>query len=177
MLNELAAYAIEQYEGAARGMPQAVMKWAQDFIANVKTFLADLGVEFNTLTAADLSAMSRRFLRQQASVVKDSLTTARNGEWQDASAYSRTGKTGRGGIRQNAAIDATNDSTMVFTTLAQFDDAFQQPTPRSQTVESITREIDTAYKARALNARETQIHNPAPGVKMWEIVTPKGRHG
>ncbi|GHT96729.1 hypothetical protein FACS1894116_14280 [Betaproteobacteria bacterium] len=27
------------------------------------------------------------------------------------------------------------------------------------------------------DAKEIQVHNPGPGVKMWEIVTPKGRHG
>jgi hypothetical protein len=66
-LNELAAYAIEQYESAPRSLPQAVAKWVQDFIANVKTWMeANLGFTPETLTAADLAAVSRRFLRQQA---------------------------------------------------------------------------------------------------------------
>jgi putative DNA primase/helicase len=66
-LNELAAYAIEQYESAPRALPEAVTKWVQDFIANVKTWMTEnLGFTPKTLTAADLAAVSRRFLRQQA---------------------------------------------------------------------------------------------------------------
>jgi hypothetical protein len=64
-LNELAAYAIEQYENAPRSLPQAVAKWVQDFIAQVKTWLMELGIPVTRLTAADLSAMSRRYLREQ----------------------------------------------------------------------------------------------------------------
>jgi hypothetical protein len=65
-LNELAAYAIEEYERAPRSLPQAVAKWVQDFIASIRAALMDYGFEPKNLTAADLSAISRRFLRQQA---------------------------------------------------------------------------------------------------------------
>ena len=40
-LNELAAYAIEQYESAPRTLPEAMAKWVQDFIADVKAWLHD----------------------------------------------------------------------------------------------------------------------------------------
>jgi hypothetical protein len=60
-LNELAAYAIEEYERAPR-----VAKWVQDFIASIRAALMQYGFNPKNLTAADLSAISRRFLRQQA---------------------------------------------------------------------------------------------------------------
>jgi hypothetical protein len=66
-LNELAAYAIEEYERAPRSLPQAVVKWVQDFIAEIRAALMRHGFEIN-LTAADLAAISRQFLRQQATV-------------------------------------------------------------------------------------------------------------
>jgi hypothetical protein len=65
-LNELAAYTIEQYESAPRSLPEALTKWVEDFIANVKAWLHDkAGVNFKDMTAADLSAMARRYLKDQ----------------------------------------------------------------------------------------------------------------
>jgi hypothetical protein len=67
-LNELSAYAIEEYERAPRNLPQAIVKWVQDFIADVRAFLMAHGFEAKSLTAADLAAISRQFLRQQATI-------------------------------------------------------------------------------------------------------------
>ncbi|MDR3158610.1 MAG: hypothetical protein LBU11_06295 [Zoogloeaceae bacterium] len=67
-LNELAAYAIEEYERAPRSLPQAIVKWVQDFIAEIRAALIRHGFEVSSLTAADLAAISRQFLRQQATV-------------------------------------------------------------------------------------------------------------
>jgi hypothetical protein len=62
-LNELAAYAIEEYERAPRSLPQAVTKWVQDFIASIRAALMEHGFTPVNLSAADLAAISRRFWR------------------------------------------------------------------------------------------------------------------
>ncbi|MDR2260974.1 MAG: hypothetical protein LBE06_08650, partial [Azoarcus sp.] len=72
-LNELAAYAIEEYERAPRSLPQTVMKWARDFIAAIRAALVLRGFNVTHLTEADMAAIARRFLRQQADV-KQNLT-------------------------------------------------------------------------------------------------------
>jgi hypothetical protein len=65
--NELAAYAITEYENAPRSLPQAIAKWVQDFLAAVRAFLFQkTGTLPKNLTAADLSAIARQFLREEA---------------------------------------------------------------------------------------------------------------
>jgi hypothetical protein len=78
-LNELAAYAIEEYERAPRSLPQAMLKWVEDFIASIRTALMRHGFTPKNLTAADLSAISRRFLRQQARSVSRNSNKDRSG--------------------------------------------------------------------------------------------------
>ncbi|MDR2364579.1 MAG: LPD5 domain-containing protein [Zoogloeaceae bacterium] len=70
-LNELAAYAIEEYERAPRSLPQAVAKWVQDFIASIRAALMEYGFDPKNLTAADLSAIARRFLRSRGQKTED----------------------------------------------------------------------------------------------------------
>ncbi|MDR0528113.1 MAG: hypothetical protein LBG69_00625 [Zoogloeaceae bacterium] len=65
-LHELAAYAVEEYENAPRSVPMQVVKWVRDLLAYMKTAIAErLGVEYAP-TAADLSAIARRYLSAQA---------------------------------------------------------------------------------------------------------------
>ncbi|MDR1613129.1 MAG: hypothetical protein LBT97_10175, partial [Planctomycetota bacterium] len=66
-LNELAAYAITEYETAPRSLPQTIKKWVEDFLAAIRAFFIDkTGRVPENLTAADLSAIARRFLQAEA---------------------------------------------------------------------------------------------------------------
>ncbi|MDR2689622.1 MAG: hypothetical protein LBB76_07680 [Azoarcus sp.] len=67
-----------------------------------------------------------------------------------------------------------NDTNMAFTLLAQFDEAFQQPTPKGKTVEIITGEINPTYKASAISKRQAVEHGADRG---WAIAVPSGRKG
>jgi hypothetical protein len=63
-LNELATYAIEEYESAPRSLPQAIAQWGRDFLADIRAFIFDkTGHLPDKLTVADLSAIAQRFLR------------------------------------------------------------------------------------------------------------------
>jgi hypothetical protein len=73
-LNELAAYAIQEYENAPRSLPQRVLKWVEDFFAELKTAIAQkfpdskLGQRiFENMDAADFAAIARRMLREPSS--------------------------------------------------------------------------------------------------------------
>jgi hypothetical protein len=83
--NELAAYAITEYENAPRTLPQAIAKWVQDFLAAVRAFLIrKTGYMPKNLTAADLSAIARNFLREEAKRVESEADVLENGRWQAA---------------------------------------------------------------------------------------------
>lgn len=71
------------------------------------------------------------------------------------------------------AINKANQRTALFTALAKFDDAFQQPTPIGKTVEEIAREIDPSYRAKAMPAALAKDKTRGRAVKMWEISVPK----
>lgn len=71
------------------------------------------------------------------------------------------------------AINKANQRTALFTALAKFDDAFQQPTPTGKTVEEIAREIDPSYRAKAMPAALAKDKTRGRAVKMWEISVPK----
>lgn len=71
------------------------------------------------------------------------------------------------------AINKANQRTALFTALAKFDDAFQQPTPTGKTVEEIAREIDPSYRAKAMPAAMAKDKTRGRAVKMWEISVPK----
>lgn len=77
--------------------------------------------------------------------------------------FSRTGR----------RIDRANQRTALFTALAQFDDAFQQPTPQAKTVEEIAREIDPAYRAKAMPEMLARDKTKGRANKVWEISVPK----
>jgi hypothetical protein len=68
-LNETAAYAVEEYTRAPQSLPQAIVKWVRNFIANVRTFLMARGIPIGRLTEADLAAMSIRLLYEDAGAV------------------------------------------------------------------------------------------------------------
>lgn len=66
-LNELAAYAIQQHERAPGSLPELIRCWARDMIAAVRAFFMErLGWVPEGLTLADLSALTRRYLRALA---------------------------------------------------------------------------------------------------------------
>lgn len=66
-LNELAAYAVQAYEANPRSLPERIAKWVQDFIADVRAFLTDkLGMLPKRVSAADVAAMTRRYLKEVA---------------------------------------------------------------------------------------------------------------
>jgi hypothetical protein len=63
-LNEMAAYAIEEYENDSDTLPQTIARWVQDFLAAIRAFIFEkTGHLPDKLTAADLSAIAQRFLR------------------------------------------------------------------------------------------------------------------
>ncbi|MDR1367102.1 MAG: hypothetical protein LBJ76_00085, partial [Candidatus Accumulibacter sp.] len=63
-LNELAAYAITEYENAPRSLPKTIAKWVRDFLAAIRAFIFEkTGHLPDKLAAADLSAIAQRFLR------------------------------------------------------------------------------------------------------------------
>lgn len=74
---------------------------------------------------------------------------------------------------RSTPLDNTNKRTAFFTALAKFDEAFQQPTPKSKTVEAIAREIDPGYQAKELPAALARAKTRGRAVRMWEIGVPK----
>ncbi|GHU38219.1 hypothetical protein AGMMS50256_37210 [Betaproteobacteria bacterium] len=114
-LSELAAYTVEQYESAPRTLPEALAKWVNDFIADVKAWLHDkAGVNYKGMTAADLSAMARRFLRQQ--------TVSGKGRAQPLSAQVLTSD----GYRRMGDIQAGDKVIAVNGDITQVDAVFPQ---------------------------------------------------
>lgn len=69
-------------------------------------------------------------------------------------------------------IDTTNRRTALFTALAQFDEAFQQPRPEGKTVEAISREIDPGYRAKAMPEMFARDKTKGRASKAWEITVP-----
>lgn len=61
LLEEIAAYAIEQYSNAPRSLPQRLAAAVRDFIAGIRVRLHKAGVKLQ-LTDADLTAMARASL-------------------------------------------------------------------------------------------------------------------
>ena len=62
-LNELAAYAIQQYEERPASLPAAVRKWVLDLVSSVRAFfMAKLGWVQADLAPSDLAALTRRYL-------------------------------------------------------------------------------------------------------------------
>lgn len=66
-LNELAAYAIQQYESEPKTLPVLIRRFVEDLVASVRAFFMDtLGWVPQNLTAADLVALTRRHVRAMA---------------------------------------------------------------------------------------------------------------
>jgi soluble lytic murein transglycosylase-like protein/GNAT superfamily N-acetyltransferase len=167
VLEELGAYAIEEYSRAPQSVPATVGKWVRDFIVRVKEWLAlNIGLPVKNLTAADLSRMAERFLRglgeDVQTIRRDGTVTAALSRTQGGSAQTPVGRT----------INASTDENLIFTALAQFDEAFQQPTPKGKTVADIAAEIDPAYRVAEMPQAEAQGHAAAQG---WVITGPSGR--
>ncbi|MDR0736338.1 MAG: hypothetical protein LBF51_05835, partial [Zoogloeaceae bacterium] len=73
--------------------------------------------------------------------------------------------------RPSRPVLSGNDMNTAFTLLAQFDEAFQQPTPKGRELPGIVREIDEGYSARALPKAQAA---PKGASKAWEITAPSG---
>ncbi len=65
---EFAAYAIEEYENAPRSLPQQLLKWVTDLIAQVKAYLIRAGVDIKNVAPADLSALARQSVTRQGTL-------------------------------------------------------------------------------------------------------------
>lgn len=67
-LNEMAAYAIQQYENEPKSLPLLIRRFVEDLIASVRAFfMENLGWVPENLTAADLAALTRRYVDEMAS--------------------------------------------------------------------------------------------------------------
>ena len=75
----------------------------------------------------------------------------------------------RAGVR----IDTANRRTAIFNALAQFDEAFQQPTPKGRTVEAVVREINPAYRVKAMPEMFAREKSKGRAAKVWEISVPE----
>lgn len=69
-------------------------------------------------------------------------------------------------------IDTSNRLTALFTALAQFDDAFQRPTPKGKTVEAIAQEVDPGYRAKAMPSGFARQKTKGRATRAWEISVP-----
>jgi hypothetical protein len=158
-LNETAAYAVEEYTRAPKSLPQAIVKWVRNFIANVRTFLMARGIPIGRLTEADLAAMSIRLL------------------YEDAGAVESGGRANAGPTQTNddvqfseRAVLTDNDMNTAFTLLALHDDAFQQVTPKGKTLQRVVEEIDPGYKVTSFNPGRDADRG-------WVLTTPSGAEG
>lgn len=66
-LNEMAAYAIQQYQSEPKSLPVLIRRFVEDLIASVRAFFVDqIGWVPKNLTAADLAALTRRYVSAMA---------------------------------------------------------------------------------------------------------------
>ncbi|GHT92837.1 hypothetical protein FACS1894116_03680 [Betaproteobacteria bacterium] len=106
-LNELAAYAITQYESAPRSLPQEIKKWVDDFIAGIKAFLTEkTGYEFAAFGPADFAAMARRFLDRAAKGELNKEISLMRSQWGNAPALNQEGVDTRRGNAQTTKAEA-----------------------------------------------------------------------
>ncbi|MDC7704060.1 ADP-ribosyltransferase-containing protein [Vogesella indigofera] len=100
LLEEIAAYAIEQYINAPRTLPQRVMSAVRDFIAGIRVRLVKAGVSLR-LTDVDLTAMVRARLLQERAASDETPTAGTDGTARPT--LTEDGK------RISATIDGTNN--------------------------------------------------------------------
>jgi hypothetical protein len=76
--------------------------------------------------------------------------------------------------RRNTPILPENEQTALFTALAQFDDAFQQPTPVGKSMEGIATEINPALRVEELGREVARTKTSGLADRAWKITTPSG---
>jgi hypothetical protein len=65
VLEELAAYAIEEYSKKPSSLPQQFLRWVHDVVASVRVLVKNtLGIELGTFGPAEYAAMARWYLRE-----------------------------------------------------------------------------------------------------------------
>ena len=133
---ELASYAVEQYQHARESMPAGVRQWVQDFIAALRAGLA------RALQAAGVGLKLRTQLLGNAAVLH---RLARDG----LHAMAREARQDRLGAQDMAPVFSTPAEANAWRAISQNDDLFALKKSRKDTIEAIAREIDADIKVEA----------------------------